>query len=89
MYTKIMSRNKIEFILGALLIILPALGLPTSWKNIFYVLIGALLIIFSIIGHFKRRSRIFTSSSTKTTEDMFVEHVPQAELERSVETARL
>jgi uncharacterized membrane protein len=51
-----MSRNKIILLIGILLIAMPFLGFPSTWKTIFYIVFGAILIIMAVIGHIRRRS---------------------------------
>jgi hypothetical protein len=42
-----MSKRQIIILLGVLIIILPFLGLPDSWKTILFILIGLLLILLA------------------------------------------
>jgi hypothetical protein len=51
-----MPRNKTELTIGILLVIMPFLGLPGTWKTIFYVLAGLGIIIFAFRSHLRRKS---------------------------------
>jgi hypothetical protein len=53
-----MSRNKIILLVGFLVAIMPVLGFPFLWKNIFYAVAGISLVIMAVVGHVRRRSSI-------------------------------
>lgn len=53
-----MSKNKIELLLGLLLVIMPFTGFPPAWKTSFYILAGIVLILIAVAAHVKRRSII-------------------------------
>jgi hypothetical protein len=63
-----MSRNKIVLLIGILLVLMPFLGFPSTWKNLFYVLFGAILITVAIVGHVRRRSPIIEERREVITE---------------------
>ncbi len=63
-----MSRNKIVLLIGILVFIMPFLGFPSSWKTIFYVIFGGILIIIAAIGHVRRRSPMVTERREVVTE---------------------
>jgi len=50
-----MSKNRIIFIVGVIVLLLPISGFPLSWKNFFYVILGLLLIYLSLNSSLKRR----------------------------------
>lgn len=43
-----MSRNKIIFILGLLLILIPFSGFPSAWKFYFYEASGIILVLLAL-----------------------------------------
>jgi hypothetical protein len=47
---------------------MPFLGFPSTWKNLFYVLFGAILITVAIVGHVRRRSPIIEERREVITE---------------------
>lgn len=49
-----MSKGTFVFFLGILLVLMPYLGLPSTWKQYIYVGLGVILIL---VGYFIRRSR--------------------------------
>ncbi|MBX4197902.1 hypothetical protein KW782_01055 [Candidatus Parcubacteria bacterium] len=53
-----MSFNKIHFILGFLLIILPFIGIPSIGETSFLIVIGAVLVILAILERIMPRHRI-------------------------------
>ena len=53
-----MSREVIVFILGILLLLVPQLGIPDSWKLYFYIVAGVILIV---VGYSLRRSAYLRS----------------------------
>lgn len=69
-----MSRESIVFTLGILLIVVPNLGIPDSWKFYFLIISGALLIV---VGYSLRRSTYLRSIERENGDrgtDSFVEH---------------
>ena len=69
-----MSREGIILITGVILTIIPYLGVPSDWKRIATVLLGALLII---VGYSLRRRAYLRSIETETGErhaEAFVEN---------------
>ena len=68
-----MSKNKAVLILGILIAIMPWLGLPSSWKNVFYFLAGAVLVIIAVVVHVKRRGALDVEQKEIVTE-VFVEN---------------
>jgi len=51
-----MSKNKIVFTIGILLIILPLTGFPPAWKSFFILAMGLTLIVLSFMVAAKRRA---------------------------------
>lgn len=51
-----MSKNKIVFILGIVLIVLPFLGFPSAWKTFFMVVIGLFLVSLSFTTSLRKRT---------------------------------
>lgn len=49
-----MTKGTFVFLLGILLVLVPYLGIPTSWKQYIYVGLGVILIL---VGYAIRRSR--------------------------------
>lgn len=68
-----MSRNKTMLLIGILVAIMPFLGFPSSWKTLFYVLFGVILIIAATVGHVRRRSPIIEERREVITE-VYVEN---------------
>lgn len=74
-----MSRESIVFIIGALLVLIPYLGIPDSWKATFFLIAGLLLMF---VGYSLRRSAYLRSIKKENGErstDSFVESVGQQE----------
>lgn len=74
-----MSRESIVFTAGILLLVVPHLGIPDTWKFYFYGIAGALLII---VGYSLRRTSYLRSIEKENGErgaDSFVEHVMESE----------
>jgi hypothetical protein len=68
-----MKRETLVFIFGFLLVFMPFLGVPSAWKRIVYVVIGALLVI---IGYQLRRAAYLRSIPVSEGEyktDVYVE----------------
>lgn len=75
-----MSRESIVFTIGVLLLVIPNLGIPDTWKFYFFVVCGVLLVI---IGYRLRRMAYLRSIEKENGErgtDSFVEHVGKREL---------
>lgn len=73
-YTLGMSKESIVFTLGILLLIIPNLGIPESWKFYFFIVAGVLLVF---IGYGLRRASYLRSIKKENGEsgtDSFVEH---------------
>jgi uncharacterized membrane protein len=51
-----MSKGTIAFLLGIILILLPYLGIPSSWKQYVYVGLGVVLVL---LGYALRRAQYF------------------------------
>ena len=49
-----MTKGTIVFLLGMLLVMMPYLGIPSTWKQYAYMGFGA---IFIVLGYASRRSR--------------------------------
>lgn len=75
-----MSRESIVFTIGILLLVIPHLGVPETWKSYFFVAAGVLLVM---VGYSLRRSAYLRSIEKENGEqgtDSFVEHRGQREL---------
>ena len=73
-YTLGMSRESIVFTLGILLLVIPNLGIPESWKFYFFIVSGLLLVS---IGYSLRKQAYLRSIERANGErgtDSFVEH---------------
>lgn len=69
-----MSRESIVFTVGTLLLVIPNLGIPDSWKFYFLVISGVLLVV---VGYSLRRTSYLRSIEKENGEraaDSFVEH---------------
>lgn len=69
-----MSRESIVFTLGILLLVIPNLGVPESWKFYFFIVAGVLLVF---IGYGLRRAaylRSIKKANGESGTDSFVEH---------------
>ncbi len=69
-----MSRESIVFTLGILLLVIPHLGIPESWKFYFLITAGVLLVV---VGYSLRRSAYLRSIERDNGErgtDSFVEN---------------
>lgn len=74
-----MSKESIVFTLGLLLLFVPYLGIPESWKSYFFLVAGVLLVL---IGYRLRRNAYLRSIKKENGEhatDSFVEHVGKKE----------
>ena len=71
-----MKRESFVFLLGFVLILTPFLGIPSTWKHVVYVVLGAGLIV---VGYQLRRIAYLRSIENHTTgerrNDAYVEHV--------------
>jgi len=56
-----MSRESLVFILGAVVLLMPYLGVPADWKRIAYTVCGASLVV---LGYSLRRSAFFRAVGT-------------------------
>jgi hypothetical protein len=50
-----MSRNKLVFFIGFIVLLMPFLGFPPGVKDVFYVIAGLCLVLIAISGHMQRR----------------------------------
>lgn len=69
-----MSRESIIFTLGILLLVIPHLGIPDTWKSYFFIGAGASLVV---VGYSLRRAAYLRSIQKENGErgtDSFVEH---------------
>ncbi len=64
---KLQPKFRSLFGLGGLVIVLPFLGFPQLWKNIFIIIIGALVIIISYKIYFEISKLIGRSESADET----------------------
>ncbi len=67
-----MSKNKIIFIVGILTTIVQFLGLPSSWDNVLYIILGLILIVVAVVSHNRRRAAMVDEKKEVVTE-IFVE----------------
>jgi hypothetical protein len=51
-----MSKNKIIFVMGVILLALPVLGFPPTSKNVISIIIGLVLVVLSFMVAAKRRA---------------------------------
>lgn len=68
-----MSKGTLTFLLGILLVVLPYLGIPSTWKQYAYVGLGIILIL---LGYALRRAQYFREIDRGNGErgsDTFVE----------------
>lgn len=68
-----MSKGTTVFLLGILLVLLPYLGIPSSWKQYAFVGIGSLLLI---LGYMIRRAQYLADIDTgngERSDETFVE----------------
>jgi hypothetical protein len=52
-----MSSNKINLILGLLIIVLPFTGLVVTVETVIYVIVGLILVVTAILSSLKRRAQ--------------------------------
>ncbi|MFM2381483.1 MAG: hypothetical protein RLZZ76_250 [Candidatus Parcubacteria bacterium] len=72
-----MSKESLVFTLGLLLLIIPHLGVPETWKTYFFIFSGVLLVV---AGYRLRRASYLRSIEKEhgvRSTDSFVEHVPK------------
>lgn len=55
-------------LIGILLLMMPFLGFPSSWKTVFYIVVGFILIIMAVLGHIRRRSPMIDERQQVVTE---------------------
>ena len=75
-----MSKESLVFTIGILLLIIPHLGLPDTWKSYFFIGGGALLVL---VGYSLRKAAYLRSIETEhgvRSTDSFVEHVGKKSL---------
>ncbi len=68
-----MSKGTLTFLLGILLVVLPYLGIPSTWKQYAYVGLGIILIL---LGYALRRAQYFREidqGNGERVSDTFVE----------------
>ncbi len=73
-----MSKESLVFTLGLLLLIIPHLGVPDTWKTYFFVVSGILLVL---AGYRLRRASYLRSIEKEhgvLSTDSFVEHAPKS-----------
>lgn len=74
-----MSRESIVFTVGILLLVIPKLSIPDSWKVYFFMASGLVLVI---VGYTLRRSSYLRSIEKENGErgtDSFSEHIANIE----------
>lgn len=79
-----MSRESIVFTLGILLLVIPNLGIPESWKFYFFMFTGVVMVV---TGYSLRRSAYLRSIQKENGErgtDSFVEHAGSKQTDRYV-----
>jgi hypothetical protein len=57
MYTGNMSSNKIYFILGILIIVVPFSGLTVTVETVIFVVIGLVLMVTAFLSSMKKRAQ--------------------------------
>lgn len=65
-YNTAMSKNKLVFSIGLILLVMPLLGFPPLWKNFFSIIFGLTLIALSFSVAAKRRA---SARKTRRTRD--------------------
>lgn len=70
-----MISNKRTFFLGIFIFIIPFLGFPSSWKTIFIVVSGVVLVLMSLKLSLPRKTTRVKSKKERTT-PVFVENIP-------------
>ena len=63
-----MSKNKIIFIVGILILLIQFLGFPSSWNNIFYIILGLILVVTAVVAHNRRRAKVLENRHEVVTE---------------------
>lgn len=53
-----MSKNRIVFLIGLLLLLIPFTGFPSVWKSFFHIIFGLVLVGLSFSASLKRRGRL-------------------------------
>lgn len=66
-----MSYIKTNAFIGFLVLIMPFLGFPDSWKSVIYFILGLLLIIFGVLRY--ERSRMRKKNMEQTHQKTFEE----------------
>ena len=80
-----MSKNRIVFILGFAVLILPHLGFPSSWEHGMLFLVGLLLVVLSFsVSASKRTARIPRRPRKGKESEVFVEGYTPLSAEDSV-----
>ena len=69
-----MSKNRIVFVIGSILFLIPFLGFPSSWKTFFSIVSGLILISLSLSNSIKRRMTIRNlQSKSEVASPVFVD----------------
>jgi hypothetical protein len=73
-----MVHNAKTFLLGVFIIIIPFLGIPTSWKTVLVVIAGLYLVSLSLTFAFPSKKPARTYKRRERVTPVFVENVPIA-----------
>jgi len=71
-----MRKEKTLFIIGIWIIILPFLGFPDTWRKIFFIITGFMLVYLSYIYYQQAKSRISKNENRSKT---FVDNIDRVE----------
>ena len=52
-----MSKNRLVFIVGILLLLIPLMGFPRNWENFFHIVFGVILVALSFSVSIKQREK--------------------------------
>ena len=71
-----MSKHKVIFIIGIILILMPFLGFPSSWESVFEFVFGVALSLIALAHFVKSRKYGLSGGSSLQSkgEQMFVEN---------------
>jgi len=71
-----MRKEKTLFIIGIWIIILPFLGFPDTWRKIFFIITGFMLVYLSYIYYQQAKSRISKNENRSKT---FIDNIDRVE----------
>jgi len=71
-----MRKEKTLFIIGIWIIILPFLGFPDTWRKIFFIITGFMLVYLSYIYYQQAKSSISKNENRSKT---FIDNIDRVE----------